>query len=144
MKPSVVLMSIGIGFGAFSCSSNSVQNTAPFTTIAISRVSGIVTDANGTGLDSVRVFIVLPNSAGYAGGQAVTNSAGRYTADVLRMYQVGNPTIPDTVRVEVSAQLLKGPNANSAAGTVRSNKVLTFSSNIESPPTQQLDIKFQQ
>lgn len=142
MKPSIILSSIAIGFGALACSSN-VQNTEPFTTTAISRVAGIVTDANGTALDSVRVFVVLPNSAGYAGGQAVTNSAGRYSLDVLRMYQIGTPLTPDTIRVEVSAQQLKGPNANVAAGTIKSNQVLTFSRNVESPPTQQLDIKFQ-
>ncbi|MEP6781016.1 MAG: hypothetical protein ABJC26_14065 [Gemmatimonadaceae bacterium] len=141
MKRSRMLWALVAIFGMSACSKEQ-YHTAPFGVIAASRITGVVSAANGKALASIRVFVAIPNSeqAGYASAQAVTNSAGRYVIDVRRMNQLGSAPIPDTLRVQISAQLDNAPTSP----IVKTERLLTFSGNIAAPPTQQLDLRFDQ
>ena len=134
------ILLLGVVGAAAACSDNP-SNTEPFGVAAISRLTGTVTNSDGRPLDSVRIFVSVPNSiyAGYATAQTLTNSAGKYVVDVQRMRQLGDPPTPDTVRVEIEAYSVKRRSADGPIPTISVSHVLTFSSNLQTPPVTQLD-----
>ena len=116
-------------------------NTGARRAIAVARVTGTVADVTGVPLESVRVSVSIPNTfeAGYAGATAVTNRAGQYSIDVERTRQLGQAPNPDTVRVEVSAVRPGGPSGG--ASLVKAMELLTFGTNLQSPPQHQLNFQ---
>lgn len=104
--------------------------TAPFTPTHVARVTGVVVSNDGSPLDSVRVFIQIPNGNGfgYASASALTSRMGTFEATVNRMTAPASVPTPDTVRVEVAGQVIKARyyRSDGTSPTSRESVVLTF------------------
>jgi hypothetical protein len=107
------------------------DTTGPFGITHTSRVVGTVSTPAGAPIDSVRVFIRIPDRAGfaYAVTPAMTNRDGKFSYVVQRMRAPTFIAEPDTVTVEVQGEVLKKayyqPDGTSTKGS--SVVRLTFS-----------------
>ncbi|MEP6781073.1 MAG: hypothetical protein ABJC26_14355 [Gemmatimonadaceae bacterium] len=93
----IPLLNVVILLTAAACSSPSCSfiNDSPIVT-ATSTFGGIVTDAQGNPLQSVRIGIGMP--ATYLYGPAFTDAKGNF---IVRLARIGGPKLsPDTVRAQ--------------------------------------------
>jgi hypothetical protein len=127
-----------------ACSS-SPGPTSGFVPTHVAQVTGQALSSTGGPLDSVRVGIAPP--AGQAGAYSTTvvttNAAGEFSITLQRFTARTAPPGPDTVRVVVSAQVLKHAFLVSGVGAIlRDTILLTMTPVDETPASQFISFTF--
>lgn len=100
------------------------SSTGTFILAASARLAGTVESTTGQPLDSARVSLVLPGEYGIA--YAFTNARGEFSVNANRLGQLSEPPKPDTLRVDVFVQWIKGKRADGTYPELRTKQLLTF------------------
>lgn len=122
-----VAIAAAVVFG-FGCD-NGPGPTSGFDVLAIGHVTACAQTASGAPLDSVLIFPkALQSSASYSALTTATGPSGEILVTLERMVPPSSANVPDTVTVEVRAQIVKRAylNAQGVGLTLRDTVLLTF------------------
>lgn len=122
-----------------ACNSDDPGRTANLIPAASARVVGVVKSTSGLPLDSAWVSLVLPGE--YGSAFSYTNARGEFGVNANRMMQLppGPPT-PDTLRVELVVQWIKGKRADGTYPELRTQQLLTFAPSSPTPSVVLLQV----
>lgn len=100
--------------------------TSGFDILAIGRVTARTETSSGSPLDSVYIFLKpVQNPGGYGTLRETTAVSGEIQVTLERRVPPSAPIVPDTVRVEVAAQVFKRAYLNAqGVGMVHRDTVL--------------------
>lgn len=142
----VTLSALGILTITTSACSSEARPTYPFAATHTAIVSGRVIASDGTPIDSAVISVAIRPRAlyGYANNPAASNVRGEFVYTVERMTAPPTVPTPDTVRVEVTAQLLRIRDRNPDGSTpiLRDTLVVTFAPAGQAPQAVQKEFRF--
>lgn len=122
-----------------ACSSQQPETTATMVPSASARLTGTVRSSSGQPLDSAWVSLQL--SGDYGSAFAYTNASGQFAVNANRMFSFdGQPNNPDTLRVGVVVQWLKGKRPDGSYPELRSQQLLTFAPEWPTPSVVTLTV----
>lgn len=130
--------------GTAACNQQQPQGTEGFTVFATAKVVGTVTNAAGDRLDSVRVFVEIPESVriNYGSAYAISDRNGNYSFQVERMAPSSVTGGPDTLRVKFYTNSIKRGATPTEQSPVISSQVLEFGEGSDGP-TKRIDLSLQ-
>lgn len=119
--------------------------TSGFDVLAIGRVTARAETSSGSPLDSVAIFLKpVQNPGGYGSPRETTATSGEIQVTLERRVPPSAPIVPDTVRVEVAAQVFKRAylNAQGVGIVLRDTVLLTLVPPDQTPSAPTITFRF--
>jgi hypothetical protein len=138
------LVVAGLACVSAACTSGP-GSTQAFTPLARAQVVARTESIGGELLDSVSIVATpVPASSGYATANGITAPTGEVSLTLQRFSGPVSPTQPDTVRVQVSATVLKRAylNTQGQGVTLRDTILVTFVPMGETSPSRVVLFRF--